>query len=187
MDKRELEEIKKRIIKTKKKFGGITGLPTDFKVETTNGTYIFDDEMGEFVKPNSPWMADNPRRWMADNSDAKDPEGTERLVLGAIGRPDGGADAYFQRFQGGELVSGNRDSFLGFRDETEMIEKNSPQIQEIVDEKVGSLTNQEAERLKRKAEQKEKEAADARRRLEEYQNNRKVFTQHHQILQNPKK
>jgi len=106
------KEVSDKIRETIKRFEGISNLPTNFRLETTEGTFVFDEKTGNFVKETSPWMADNPRRWMADNSDAKDPEGTERFVLGAIGRPDGGADAYSQSFQGGKLVGENKDSFL---------------------------------------------------------------------------
>lgn len=62
MDGDKKKVIEKKINRIVKKAEEITGLPTDFRLETNEGTFIFDEKTGEFVKPNSQWMADNPRR-----------------------------------------------------------------------------------------------------------------------------
>jgi hypothetical protein len=54
MDGDKKKIIQEKISKTVKTFEGITNLPTSFRLETTEGTFIFDEKTGEFVKPNSP-------------------------------------------------------------------------------------------------------------------------------------
>jgi len=165
MDGDKKKVIEEKINKIVKKAEGITGLPTDFRLETNEGSFIFDEKTGEFVKPNSQWMADNPRRWMADSpSSSEGTQGGEGFAMGVIATPDG-VDVYSQKFEGGKLIKEDKDIFRG----KGMIENS------FSGEKVKVITDEEIEKDESKNSQKQPE--DNQEKIEN-------FTQH-QLL--PKK
>lgn len=167
MDGDKKKVIEEKINKIVKKAEGITGLPTDFRLETNEGSFIFDEKTGEFVKSNSQWMADNPRRWMADlSSSSEGMQGGEGFVMGVIATPDG-ADVYSQKFEGGNLIKEDKDIFSGER----MIENSSS------GEKIKVITDKEIEEEGSKHSRQESK--------EDNQEEIENFTTHHQIL--PKK
>lgn len=157
MDGDKKKVIKDGINKIVKKAEGITGLPTDFRLETSEGTFIFDEKTGEFVKPNSQWMADNPRRWMADNL-SKETQGIEGVGMGVIATPDG-VEVYSQKFEDGKLIEEEKDIFHG---------KGMIESSDSSGEKITEITGEEVQ-------EGDKQLKDGK----------ETFTQHHQIL--PKK
>jgi len=116
-------------------------------------------------------MVDNPKKWMADNPSVE-PLGTERIVIGATATPNS-VEAYSQRFEGGELIKEDRDIFLNNK---EIIENISPS------EKIKEITDGETKGESEDSQQKPGNLVGINQdALDEEKDNKKNFTQHHQI------
>jgi len=177
MDKNE--EIIKKIKKLRNTFSEITGLPTSFEVETNGESLIFDDEKKEFVKkkPSSQWMADNPKRWMAD-SPSLEPAGTKRLAIGVVTAP-GNIETYSQKFDSGELVREEKDTFIDVNSERVITEKEQKKGSKKAKKRLRAK-HRRNEKISRETSEKEKVENDKKReKIEDSQ--QETFTAHQQI------